>query len=38
MCPYLKEGDRLGVQPPVMPLLHGSFIGVVDEPAFLEDL
>ncbi len=35
---YLEERDGLCVEPPVMPLLHGALVGVVDEPALLEDL
>ena len=35
---YLKECEGLGVEAPVVSLLHGSLVGVVDEPALLQDL
>ncbi len=34
----LEQCDGLCVQPPVVPLLHGPLVGVVDEPALLQDL
>ena len=35
---YLEQCDGLCVQSPVVPLPHGSLIGVVDKPSLLEDL
>jgi hypothetical protein len=35
---HLEESDGLGVEPPVVPLAHGSLVGEVDEPALLQDL
>ena len=35
---HLEERDRLGVEPPVVPLLHGPLVGVVHQPALLQDL
>jgi len=35
---YLEQRHRLGVQPPVVPLLHAALVRVVNEPALLQDL